>query len=196
MLDPVATGWPAVWTLEAGGALFGLALLATRLRAGGAAAGERRSNASRVGIGVQMAAFAIVCVGAVRPTLASRDPVALVEAGGVALLIGGAVALFVAASRAMGPNWSLAARVRDGHQLVTEGVFAWVRNPIYTAMGLAVLAMAVALGHYPQLLFGAPLFALGTWIRVREEEALLRERFGAAYDAYGARVKRYVPGLL
>ena len=44
-------------------------------------------------------------------------------------------------------------------------------------------------------LIGVPLFALGTWIRVAEEERLLRRHFGEAYDAYAARVPRFVPGL-
>jgi protein-S-isoprenylcysteine O-methyltransferase Ste14 len=195
MLDPTPVGGPALIALVAGGALFALSLVGTRLRAGGATAGERGSNASRVGIAVQMAGFASVGFGTVRRTLASGDALALAQAAAVALLMVGAVALFRAAARAMGTNWSLAARVRDDHQLVTAGVFARVRNPIYGAMAFFLLALAVALGHYAQLLLGVPLFALGTWLRVREEERLLRSRFGAAYDAYAGRVRRFVPGL-
>jgi protein-S-isoprenylcysteine O-methyltransferase Ste14 len=33
-------------------------------------------------------------------------------------------------------------------------------------------------------------------MRVRREERLLRAQFGTAYDAYAARVKRFVPGLI
>jgi protein-S-isoprenylcysteine O-methyltransferase Ste14 len=40
------------------------------------------------------------------------------------------------------------------------------------------------------------VFALGTWIRIREEERLLRAEFGAAYEDYAARVKRFVPGIV
>jgi protein-S-isoprenylcysteine O-methyltransferase Ste14 len=40
-----------------------------------------------------------------------------------------------------------------------------------------------------------PLYALGTWMRVAHEERLLRTQFGAAYDEYAARVKRFVPGV-
>jgi protein-S-isoprenylcysteine O-methyltransferase Ste14 len=108
----------------------------------------------------------------------------------------GAVLLFAAATRAMGDNWSLVARTRADHRLVTDGVFARLRHPIYLAMALFLLALAIALGHEANLIFAAPLFALGTWIRVHEEEKLLRAQFGDSYERYAASVKRFVPGLL
>ena len=114
---------------------------------------------------------------------------------GVAVLMISAVWLFAASSRALGANWSLEARVRDDHALVTSGPFMRIRHPIYLAMLLFLLALAVAVGHWRQLAFGAPLFALGTLLRVREEERLLRERFGSAFDNYAARVARFLPGL-
>jgi protein-S-isoprenylcysteine O-methyltransferase Ste14 len=95
----------------------------------------------------------------------------------------------------MGRNWSLVARTRTDHELVTSGVFARLRHPIYLAMGLFLLGLAISLGHERNLLLSLPLFALGTWIRVREEEKLLRAQFGGAYDSYAASVKRFVPGL-
>ena len=39
-----------------------------------------------------------------------------------------------AAVRTLGKQWSLAARVLEGHKLVTEGAYSVVRNPIYTGM--------------------------------------------------------------
>jgi protein-S-isoprenylcysteine O-methyltransferase Ste14 len=114
----------------------------------------------------------------------------------VAALMGGSVLLFVAATRAMGANWSVVARMREGHELVTGGIFARLRHPIYTGMALFLIALAVAFGHERNLILGAPLFLLGTWIRVHEEESLLRAEFGQAYEAYALRVKRFVPGLI
>ncbi len=45
------------------------------------------------------------------------------------------------------------------------------------------------------LLIGVPLYALGTWLRIAEEERLLREMFGEDYDRYATRVRRFVPGV-
>ena len=112
------------------------------------------------------------------------------------LTIGGAAALFFWAARTMGANWSIVARMRQGHELVTSGPFAWVRHPIYLAMLLFLLSLAAATAHERALWLAVPVFVIGTLIRTTREEALLRAQFGAAYEAYAARVKRFIPGLL
>jgi protein-S-isoprenylcysteine O-methyltransferase Ste14 len=58
-----------------------------------------------------------------------------------------------------------------------------------------MLAAAIALGHERALLFGVPLYVIGTWLRISEEERLLRAMFGATYDSYAARVRRFLPGV-
>ena len=95
----------------------------------------------------------------------------------------------------MGRNWSVVARTRSDHELVTGGPFAHVRHPIYTALGLFLVGLAIATGNAARLLIGLPVYAIGTWLRIAEEERLLRAMFGARYDDYAARVKRFVPGL-
>lgn len=106
------------------------------------------------------------------------------------------VGLFVWASRTMGRNWSVVARTRRDHTLVTAGPFAWIRHPIYTAMFLMMIALAIALGHVNRLFIAIPIYALGTVIRVRIEERLLRTAFGPTYREYAQRVKRFIPGVL
>ena len=96
----------------------------------------------------------------------------------------------------MGRNWALVARTRQDGTLVQSGPFAYVRNPIYVALFFILLAIALASGHGHNLVVALPLFALGTWLRVTHEERVLRETFGAAFDAYAARVKRFVPAVL
>ena len=70
-----------------------------------------------------------------------------------------------------------------------------MRHPIYVALFLFMLAMAIAYGHTRHLILGVPVYALATWFRIRHEEGLLRAQFGADYDGYAARVKRFVPGV-
>jgi protein-S-isoprenylcysteine O-methyltransferase Ste14 len=188
-------GIPGLVAVVVGGLLFFALLIRTLVAAGGAGAGEKRSGASRLGILVQMAGFASVGFGPMRIVLPSDSPAALAAAAAVAALMGSAALMFLAASRAMGANWSLAARMRDDHALVTSGIFGRLRHPIYTAMGLFLAAEALALGHYGQLVVGVPLFLTGTAIRVREEERMLSARFGAAYADYAGRVKRFLPGI-
>ena len=193
--DPV--GLPGLAAIALGFFLFGLALVMARFRAGrGAkAAVARRRDASIIWIMVQGLGFVLAGYGPVRVALDPASPKAIAEGTAVLLLMLGVVWLFDASSRTMGKNWSLVARTREDHQLVQSGPFAVVRHPIYVALFFSMVAMAIADGHTGNLLVAVPVFAIGTWLRIRNEERLLREQFGTAYDAYAARVKRFVPGV-
>jgi protein-S-isoprenylcysteine O-methyltransferase Ste14 len=193
---PFAVGTPALAILSAGGIIFFAAMLKARRESRAAGAATRRSGASAAGIALQMIGFAAAGLGPIHASLAATSAAALLQAALVAALMLPCVLLFLAATRAMGANWSVVARMRAGHELVTAGVFAHVRHPIYVAMALFLLALALAFGHLANLVAAVPLFALGTAIRVRAEERLLRAEFGGAYDDYAARVKRFLPGLI
>ena len=67
-----------------------------------------------------------------------------------------------------------------------------VRHPIYLAVLLYLISIAAALGHWPQLMLAIPLYLTGTFIRIRDEEALLRAQFGEDH----ARYVREVPALI
>ena len=101
-----------------------------------------------------------------------------------------------AAVRTLGKQWSLAARVLEGHKLVTDGPYNVVRNPIYTGMFGMLLATALAVSHWLGLSIAIVVFAIGTFIRVRSEEKLLREAFGAEFDEYARRVPAVIPFLI
>ncbi|WP_181814769.1 methyltransferase family protein [Sphingomonas aracearum] len=196
MFRPAPVGLPGLAALALGFFLFLLALFAARRRAlGGPTAMEaRRSNRSWAGIALQAMAIGTVAIGPVRVGLDPLSGPSLLRAGTVLLLMLGATGLFHAASRAMGRNWSIVARTRTDHQLVQCGPFAHVRHPIYVALFLLLPAFALAYGHERALAIGVPLYCIGTLLRVRHEERLLRAQFGGAYDLYAGRVKRFVPG--
>lgn len=192
--DPI--GLPGLAALFAGFFAFAVALIAARRRRGPPDGGtQRRSSRSVLGIAIQCVAFFAVSFGEARTMLDPLSPLALGEGLAVALLMVATVGLFVWSSRTMGKNWSVVARTRSDHELVTGGPFAHIRHPIYTALGLFLVGLAIATGNAERLLIGLPVYALGTWLRIVEEERLLRDMFGARYDDYAARVKRFVPGL-
>ena len=107
----------------------------------------------------------------------------------------GAIALFASSSHELGRNWSLVARTRSDHQLVRSGPYARVRHPIYLAMLLFLLALAVALGHWLQLIVAVPVFLAGTTIRTRTEDGLLEESFGEQFRAYRKSTPALIPKL-
>jgi protein-S-isoprenylcysteine O-methyltransferase Ste14 len=84
--------------------------------------------------------------------------------------------------------------VRRDHALVTSGPYRLVRHPAYSGdlalwLGAGFATLNVA------LLVGFPFYAWGARAQARVEERLLTERFGPAYDAYAARVGRFLPRL-
>lgn len=77
-------------------------------------------------------------------------------------------------------------------KLVMTGLFAWSRNPMYLGFAICALGGAVALGTITALV-PAILFSiiLDRWY-VRFEETMMRETFGAEFDAYCRKVRRWV----
>lgn len=76
--------------------------------------------------------------------------------------------------------------------LVTDGVYRWSRNPMYVAMAALLVAFA-AFADDLRLLFGPVAFVLFiARFQIAPEERAMRQKFGAQYDAYCARVRRWL----
>ena len=105
------------------------------------------------------------------------------------------VGMVIAALRILGKQWAVAARVVEGHQLITEGPYAIVRNPIYCGMFGMMISTGIAFSTWYALIVAIPVFWYGTLIRVQTEEKLLRETFGDEFDDYKRRVPSLIPKL-
>lgn len=91
-------------------------------------------------------------------------------------------------------SWRFRATVDRGHQLATGGPFRILRHPIY--MGLNLLALGTALWIPTAIVWAAfVLMAIGSDLRGRAEETLLRQAFDPSYSEYCARTRRFVPGI-
>jgi protein-S-isoprenylcysteine O-methyltransferase Ste14 len=94
----------------------------------------------------------------------------------------------------LGRRFSGLVAIQPGHELVTTGVYAVIRNPSYLGLLVNALGWALAFRSGVGVLLTAlllpPLVA-----RIRAEERLLRSQFGDAYEAYCARTSRLVPGV-
>jgi protein-S-isoprenylcysteine O-methyltransferase Ste14 len=111
------------------------------------------------------------------------------------LLEFGAVWLTVSAIRTLGRQWSISARVVEGHRLVRSGPYSLVRHPIYAAVLSINAATALTFARWEALVASLAFSVLGGWIRARAEEHLLREAFGPEYASYARAVPALVPGL-
>lgn len=79
-------------------------------------------------------------------------------------------------------------------RLVTTGIFAWTRNPMYLGHFIYIFGLAMTFQSLPAMLL---LFFSMFWYqtRVYSDEDRLTELFGAEYEQYMQRVKRWIPGL-
>lgn len=79
--------------------------------------------------------------------------------------------------------------------LVTDGVYSHMRNPMYVGNLLIVVGVAIASNSWPTILVGIPLALVMYASIVAAEEEYLHSRFGAAFEAYCKDVPRWLPRL-
>lgn len=154
---------------------------------------KAKSGRSTLGIALQGIGFGAAGFGPIRADVPWPATSSVLSSLLIALLGGAAIALFSAAASAMGRNWSVVARTRADHQLVRSGPFGVVRHPIYLALLLYLISLAVAFGHAWNLLIAVPLYFAGTAIRIHEEEKLLRAQFGDDHARYVREVPAFIP---
>ena len=75
--------------------------------------------------------------------------------------------------------------------LVTDGIFAWLRNPMYAGLTLFLVALALALASDWILVMTIGFVLVIHFGVVLREERYLETKFGEAYRQYKARVPRY-----
>lgn len=76
--------------------------------------------------------------------------------------------------------------------LVTEGLFAYSRNPMYFSMLLLLFGAALLAGHWAGLLFPLIFFIAANWWYIPFEERAADEVFGESYRQYRSRVRRWI----
>lgn len=77
-------------------------------------------------------------------------------------------------------------------QLVTGGMYRFSRNPIYLADTAILLGLVLIWDALPSLVLVPLYMKVIEWRFIRVEEAFIAERFGAEYDAYRAKVRRWI----
>jgi protein-S-isoprenylcysteine O-methyltransferase Ste14 len=77
-------------------------------------------------------------------------------------------------------------------KLVTGGPYRFTRNPMYLGLVTLALGIAVWVGAWPMFMAPIATFATANWVHIPFEEAKMRRQFGADYDHYVARVRRWV----
>jgi protein-S-isoprenylcysteine O-methyltransferase Ste14 len=77
-------------------------------------------------------------------------------------------------------------------KLVMTGPYRLTRNPMYLGLVILTLGIAIWVGAWPMFLAPIAVFATTNWAHIPFEESKMRRQFGAAYDGYVARVRRWI----
>jgi protein-S-isoprenylcysteine O-methyltransferase Ste14 len=110
----------------------------------------------------------------------------LLAAAGLAVIAAG-ISRFRRARTTVNPL-----KPEEASALVDTGVFARTRNPMYLGMALGLAGLAMWLGHAAGAVMLAGFVGYITRFQILPEERALRANFGAAFDAYTARVRRWL----
>jgi protein-S-isoprenylcysteine O-methyltransferase Ste14 len=121
-----------------------------------------------------------------------ETPVAVLGLAVVALALAALVACFVQFVR---EGRGTPAPIAPTEKLVVGGLYRWVRNPMYLAVGAMILGQAVAFASIGVLVWFA-LFAVSVVSFVAAyEQPTLRSTYGPSYDAYCRAVPAWWPRL-
>jgi protein-S-isoprenylcysteine O-methyltransferase Ste14 len=179
---------------------FGVRSVVQRKRTGSAGFNGMRGRPGSAEWWAGVSFVVAVVAGLVAPALQLAGVVApvlggwLVHAAGIVVTAGGVVATLWAQG-AMGDSWRVGVDPDEITGLVTGGPFAVVRNPIFSAMTVAAIGLALLAPNVVSIAAVVVLVvAIALQVRVVEEPYLVRVH-GEAYVAYASRVGRLVPGV-
>lgn len=172
------------------GVLLVLAAAAfVRLRGVEAGTPKRRDLVFQVSGVVLLFAVLVVSVGGLGYEVGEfRGPMNVV--GAVLFVV--SLAVRISAHVTIDRNYSWTLEIREGHRLVLEGLYRYVRHPIYSGTFLGVLAIPVYCSSLPGFalaLLAFPVFGY----RIGVEEEMLLEEFGDEYRRYMERTWRLIP---
>ena len=92
-------------------------------------------------------------------------------------------------------NWSSDVTFKQNHELIKTGPYRFVRHPIYTGLLLMSLGTALDLARV-RFWLALPLWFIGFWIKLKQEEKVMLQHFPDAYPIYKKQAKALVPFVL
>jgi protein-S-isoprenylcysteine O-methyltransferase Ste14 len=104
----------------------------------------------------------------------------------------GTVWLGYVAHRTLGSNYTPDLRTKVGHRIVAEGIYGWIRHPMYTSFFVLLTTYFLLTTNWLIGLLGLG-YSLLIVERAGREEQMLMERFGDEYCAYIQHTGRFVP---
>lgn len=100
------------------------------------------------------------------------------------ILILFALLVFWRSHKDLGLNWSPSLEIRAEHKLVTNGIFGYIRHPMYASQWIWVIAQPLLLHNWLAGFLDLFVFIAFYFLRVRAEEKMMLDTFGDKYREY------------
>ncbi|MFX1388757.1 MAG: methyltransferase family protein [Promethearchaeota archaeon] len=113
---------------------------------------------------------------------------------GFIFFITGSLTIFVARIQ-LGRLGTAELKTEEDHQLFTEGVYKYIRNPMYSGGLIATIGFCLVFRCIITLIIMFLYTFLIYRMRIKEEERILLEKFGKEFEAYKRRTKKLIPYL-
>jgi len=115
----------------------------------------------------------------------------IVEVVGIILTVIGLI-IAIVARRTLGDNWSSDIELKKEHELITRGIYQYVRHPIYTGLLFMGVGSIMALQTIWHTIFFIFMFGF-LYFKMKKEETLMLKHFHKEYEAYMKKTKALIP---
>lgn len=130
-----------------------------------------------------------------RSGIAAPESIGVPQAAGAVVTIGGALLALWCVSSFVFVGRGTPAPFDPPRRLVVQGPYAWVRNPMYSGAGIALLGASLFYQSLALLGYAAVFLLVTHLFVVLYEEPTLRDTFGADYESYCRQVRRWWPRI-
>jgi protein-S-isoprenylcysteine O-methyltransferase Ste14 len=94
----------------------------------------------------------------------------------------------------LGKYFSTSVNVNNKHELLTTGIYRYIRNPSYTGTLLSIIGLPLALGAWIGAIIAGAVTLVAYTYRVKGEEKELIKRYGKKYLDYRKKTWKFFPG--
>jgi protein-S-isoprenylcysteine O-methyltransferase Ste14 len=95
----------------------------------------------------------------------------------------------------LGLNWSPTLEIRTEHKLITNGIFGYIRHPMYASQWIWVIAQPLLIQNWLAGFLDLFVFIAFYFLRVRAEEKMMLDTFGDEYREYMNKTGAVFPKL-
>lgn len=128
----------------------------------------------------------------IRPPLFGQE---VVRAIGLIMILAGALGLIDSFARFALQGLGTPAPLAPTRRLVVSGLYRYVRNPMYVAVGGVILGQGLLFGDWRLLVYGSAFWLACHLFVLAYEEPTLKRMFGAQYEVFLSNVPRWIPRL-